>query len=147
MHREIAGWCKQERMVVVRAQKCRDRNDTIAARAVLDHDRLSPQRLQPLGKDPRPDVRACARSEWDDEFHRPLRPRPGAYCKRCGEHHRTDQAARQERPTGLEHGATPAMSTGWTPLLLEQFAAVIFSASSSFSLCPYDGHHGCKLAE
>jgi hypothetical protein len=61
-------------VIVVRRQHGLDGDDAVAARTVLDHDRLAPAFLQPLLDQPRADVGAGAGAERDDEADRPLRP-------------------------------------------------------------------------
>jgi hypothetical protein len=61
-------------MIVVRTGERRDRQDGIAARLVLDHDRLAPFGRQPVCDQPRRDVDARAGSERQDEADVALRP-------------------------------------------------------------------------
>ena len=61
-------------MIVVRLKETGDGDHAVAAGTVLDDDRLTPFRGKLVGEQPRTDVDAAARTERDDESHRPVGP-------------------------------------------------------------------------
>jgi hypothetical protein len=75
MNREITARPEQKDVIVVSAEKRLDCDQAIAARPILDDDRLAaPAGRQPLCHEPRPDVRTSSGPEWHDELDRTLRP-------------------------------------------------------------------------
>ena len=98
MHREVAARSPQKGVVVIGGQHGLDCDDAVAARAVIDHDRLAPLLLQPFLDQPRADVGAGAGAERDDPAHRPVRPVSApapAQVRRAGPNFR---ARRRRRP-------------------------------------------------
>jgi hypothetical protein len=78
-------------VIVIGADEGADRDEAVAARAVLDDHRLVPALGQSIGDEPRADVDAAARPQRHDELDRALRP-----CLRgrrlCREEERSEQA-------------------------------------------------------
>src|SRR3954467_5618091 len=72
---EVRGRPPEQRVVVLRLDHRVDRDDAVAAGAVLDDDRMAPHLRQAVGIEARTDVRARAGPERDDELDRLLRPR------------------------------------------------------------------------
>src|SRR5262244_3467111 len=64
----------QEGVIVVGGQHRLDRDHAVAARTVLDHDRLAPACLQAVLNKARADIGAGTRTERNDEPDRLLRP-------------------------------------------------------------------------
>src|SRR5580704_16754468 len=106
MRREGRGRREQQRMIVVRADECRDRHDAVAAGAVLDHDGLAPARRQPIREQPRPDIGTAAGTERHDETHGALRPRLGGRLRRRDG--REGQDDRKAGANGPQRGANSA---------------------------------------
>jgi len=67
------GRREQQLMVVMRADEGIDCDNAVAG-PVLDHDRLTPSLAEPIREQPRADIGAAARTQRQDEFHRPCRP-------------------------------------------------------------------------
>jgi hypothetical protein len=61
-------------MIVVGIHECADRDDGVAAWAVLDHHRLAPARAQPIRQQPRPDIHPRSGAERQQKLDRTLRP-------------------------------------------------------------------------
>ena len=74
VHGEIARRHIQQYVVVIRAQKRRDRDNAVAAGPVLDHHGLAPELRQLFSEQSRADVGGGARSERHDEPDRSRRP-------------------------------------------------------------------------
>ena len=62
-------------MIVIGSNESLDSNEPIGTGAVFDNDRLAPARRQPIGQQPGTDIDPRPRTEGNDEFDRPLRPR------------------------------------------------------------------------
>jgi hypothetical protein len=82
-------------MIVCGGDEGLDRDQSVGARAVLDHDRLAPARRQPVSEQPRADVDAGAGSERHDEFHRPLRPGCWLRARACDNKGRGQRGQRE----------------------------------------------------
>ena len=61
-------------MIVICADYRRHGDNRVAARTVLDHNRLAPTFTQPISEEARAEIDATARSEGHDELDRPLWP-------------------------------------------------------------------------
>ena len=70
MNREGSNGGEQQRMVVVGADKGTDRNETLAARAILHHDWLAPASSQTIREQPRRDVDTAGGTKRKDELDR-----------------------------------------------------------------------------
>ena len=80
MRGEGRGRRHQEGMIVIRRQERIDRDDGVAARPVLDHDRLAPFGRELVGEQARGDVDAAAGPERQDQRDVALRPGLAGAC-------------------------------------------------------------------
>src|SRR5262245_24150670 len=110
----MGGECRrrggQQDMIVVCIDDGADRNDGIAARTILDHDRLIPTLAQSIAQQAGAEVHAAAWSERHDEPDRPLRPRLRS-CRnsqgRQQDEGETGPTDPQREPSRCEHGWLP----------------------------------------
>jgi hypothetical protein len=96
---------EQQRVVVVGAGECANGDETVAARTVFDHHRLAPARAQPIGEQPRRDIRCARWSERDDEPHRARRI--GLRRRSCGTSRISKQRKKKKRKQ-TKHCGIPA---------------------------------------
>ena len=90
---ECGGGAEEQRVIVVCAEKSIERHETIAARAILDHDRLAPARAQSIGEQSRCYVRCAGGAERQNEADRAggiglLRRRAAEYARHRRENDR-----------------------------------------------------------
>jgi len=70
---EDRGRAEEQHVIVACADKSIQRDQAIAAGAVLDDDRLAPTRAQPIGEQSRGNVGRAGGAEWQNETNRACR--------------------------------------------------------------------------